>query len=93
MRYMRQNHFTRPTIAAAVGLIDARMSQAKFDHLVLRLGLEQSIPSDTTMSVSKKAALVGRLVMSDGTQLVQTVDVPERVNDFAAPFVMNLLRK
>ena len=55
---MRQDHFTRPAVTAAVALLDARMSQAKFDHLVLRLGLEQHIPADTTLSVSKKTALV-----------------------------------
>jgi hypothetical protein len=74
MQGMRQNHFTRPTVTAAIALIDARMSQAKFDHLVLRLGLEQQIPADTSMSVSKKAALMGRLVMTHGAQLVQTID-------------------
>ena len=71
---MRQNHFTRPTVTAAVALLDARMSQAKFDHLILRLGLEQDIPSDTNISVSKKAAQLGRLVMTQGTQEVQTLD-------------------
>lgn len=71
---MRQNHFTRPTVAAAVALLDARLSQAKFDHAVLRLGLEQQIPSDTSISVSKKAAQLGRLVMAQGTHEVQTLD-------------------
>lgn len=74
MQGMRQNHFTRPTVTAAVALLDARMSQAEFDHLVLRLGLEQHIPSNTSISVSKKAAQMGRLVMTQGTQQVQTLD-------------------
>lgn len=71
---MRQNHFTRPTVAAAVALLDKRLSQAQFDHLVLRLGLENHIAADTTVSVSKKAAQLGRLVLSQGTQEVQTLD-------------------
>jgi hypothetical protein len=71
---MRQHHFTRPTITAAVALLDARLSQASFDHVVLRLELEQSIPSDTKVSVSKKAAQLGRLVLSNGSALVQTLD-------------------
>lgn len=71
---MRQNHFTRPTITAAVALLDKSLSQARFDHLVLRLGLERSIPADTTVSVSKKAAQLGRLVLSNGSDIVQTLD-------------------
>lgn len=71
---MRQNHFTRPTVAAAVALIDKRLSQAQFDHLVLRLGAENDIASDTTVSVSRKAAQLGRLAMTNGTQEVQTLD-------------------
>lgn len=71
---MRQNHFTRPTIAAALALLDKSLSQAKFDHLVLRLGLEQHVPSDSSVSVSKKAAQVGRLVLAHGAQVVQTLD-------------------
>jgi hypothetical protein len=71
---MRQNHFTRPTITAAVALLDKSLSQARFDHLVLRLGLERSIPADTTVSVPKKAAQLGRLVLSNGSDIVQTLD-------------------
>lgn len=71
---MRQNHFTRPTITAALVLLDKNHSQATFDHLVLRLSLEQHISSDTSVSVSKKAAQLGRLVLAQGTQVVQTLD-------------------
>lgn len=74
MEGMRRNHFTRPTVTAAVALLDARMSQAKFDHLVLRLGLENHIPSDASVSVSKKAAQLGRFVLTSGTLEVQTID-------------------
>ncbi|HDR9803206.1 TPA: hypothetical protein QDC55_001069 [Burkholderia cenocepacia] len=59
---MRTNHFTRPTFAAAIALLDASLSQAKFNHLVFRLGLEVSIPIDDKVSVSKKAASLAREV-------------------------------
>ena len=71
---MRQNHFTRPTIVAALAMLDSRLSQAKFDHLVLRLGLEDRISSDPSLSVSKKSAQLGRLVLANGTELIQTLD-------------------
>jgi hypothetical protein len=71
---MRQNHFTRPTIVAALAMLDSRLSQAKFDHLVLRLGLEQSISSDPSLSVAKKSAQLGRVILEKGAQLIQTLD-------------------
>ena len=55
--------FTRPTIIAAVSLIDRSLSQAVFNHLVLRLRLENEITSDTAISVSKKADKLGRIVV------------------------------
>ena len=42
--------FTRPTILAAIAFL-ARLTQAAFNHLVLRLGLESEIPSDTSLRV------------------------------------------
>ncbi len=71
---MRANHFTRPTIASAVALLDSLLVQAQFDHLALRLGLEQAIPFDTKVSVSKKAALLGREVLASGSRVVATLD-------------------
>lgn len=71
---MRQNHFTRPTILAALAMLEARLSQAKFDQLVLRLAQEQHITSDTTISVPKKAAQLGRVILAKGTELVPTLD-------------------
>lgn len=71
---MRQNHFTRPTVTAAVAMLDKRLSQAQFDHLVLRVGLEEHIPSDASMSVSKKAAQLGRLVLTNGARTVQALE-------------------
>lgn len=71
---MRQNHFTRPTIVAALAMLDSCLSQAKFDHLVLGLGLEDRISSDPSLSVSKKSAQLGRLVLANGAELIQTLE-------------------
>lgn len=70
---MRQNHFTRPTILAAIAMLQARLSQAKFDHVVLRLAQERHISSDTSISVPKKAAQLGRLILANGAEHVQTL--------------------
>lgn len=71
---MRQNHFTRPTITAALAMLDRCLVQAKFDHLVLRLGLEDRISSDPSLSVSKKSAQLGRVVLANDAELVQTLE-------------------
>ncbi|KUY77644.1 hypothetical protein WI25_06030 [Burkholderia cepacia] len=71
---MRVNHFTRPTIAAAIAMLDVSLAQAKFDQMVFRLGLEASIPFDTSLSVSKKAALLAREVAKAHDELVPTAD-------------------
>jgi hypothetical protein len=65
--------FTRPTLIAAVALIDRSLSQAAFNHLVLRLGLEPEIPSNTALSVSKKADTLGRIAVQRPTDPVATL--------------------
>lgn len=71
---MRTNHFTRPTITSAVTLLETELVQSKFNHLVLRLALERQISDDGSVSVSKKAAQLGRAVLTMPNQLVQTLD-------------------
>jgi hypothetical protein len=66
--------FTRPTIIAAVALIDRNLSQAAFNHLVLRLGLENEITSNTAISVSKKADMLGRIVLKRPADQVDTLE-------------------
>jgi len=66
--------FTRATIIAAVALIDRSLSQASFNHLVLRLGLENEITSDTAISVSKKADKLGRIVVQRPADAVVTLE-------------------
>lgn len=73
---MRVHQFTRPTIAAAVAILDAHLSQAKFDQMIFRVGLETAIPFDTALSVSKKAALLAREVASRGDIIVPTIEGP-----------------
>ena len=55
---MSATPFTRPTILAAVTFLNARLAQADFNHLALHLGLENEIPSDTTLSVAKKSTAI-----------------------------------
>jgi hypothetical protein len=66
--------FTRPTIVAAVAFPDTRLNQAAFNHLVLRLGLEKEISSDTGISVLKKADMLGRIVVERGTDQIETLE-------------------
>lgn len=70
---MRAERFTRPTLLAAVELLE-QQSQARFNQMVLRLGLENDIPSDTALSVRKKCDLLGRIVVQRPTEIVATVD-------------------
>ena len=66
--------FTRPTILAAVAFLDKSLSQASFNQTVLRLGLEDEITSSTTLSVSKKADLLGRIVIRRPADPVETLE-------------------
>lgn len=72
---MRANHFTRPTIAAAISLLDVTLNkQAKFDQMVFRLGQEASIPFDTSLSISNKLAMLAREVAKNGEKPIPTID-------------------
>ncbi|MDP2411471.1 MAG: hypothetical protein Q8M26_14450 [Pseudolabrys sp.] len=66
--------FTRPTIVAAVALLNDRLTQAAFNHMVLRIGLENDISSDTNVSVAKKADLLGRIVVQRPADQVDTLE-------------------
>ena len=65
--------FVRSTILAAVEVFN-RLTQADFNQLTLRLGLENEITADTSISVGKKCALLGREVVGRADQVVETVD-------------------
>jgi hypothetical protein len=66
--------FTRPTIVAAVSFLSDRLGQAAFNHMVLRLGLESDIPSDTTIKVAKKADRLGRIAVQRTDERVETLE-------------------
>lgn len=71
---MRTAFFTRPTILAAIELLEARLSQARFGQLVLRLGMEDAVPPDSVASVAKKAVLLGGTVLRKANDVTPTVD-------------------
>jgi hypothetical protein len=70
---MRAAPFTRPTLLAAVELLELH-SQAKFNQMALRLGLEDEIPSTTSISVAKKCDLLGRIVLQRMDYVLDTLD-------------------
>ena len=59
---------------AAVEFLGERHSQARFNQMMLRLGLENEVPSRTDLSVSKKSDMLGRVVVQRPDNIVQTVD-------------------
>jgi hypothetical protein len=70
---MRLIPFTRPTLVAAVEFLETH-NQARFDQMILRLGLEGVVPSGTAMSVPKKCNALGRVVVQQPTSIVEGVD-------------------
>jgi len=70
---MRAQPFTRPTLIAAVELLEGH-SQARFNQMVLRLGLEDKIGSGTAVSVAKKCDMLGRIVVRNSDQLLDTLE-------------------
>lgn len=87
---MRAMPFTRPTLVAAVEVHQAH-GQASFNLMILRLGLENEIPSDTSLAIAKKCGILGRIAMSEGTRQVDTLDGPvslaEAIVREALPFL------
>jgi hypothetical protein len=70
---MRSAPFTRPTLIAAVELLEQH-SQARLNQVVLRLGLEHEISSSTALSVAKKCDLLGRIVVQRARSVLETLD-------------------
>ena len=64
---MRTMPFTRPTLIAAVELLEGH-SQGRFNQMVLRLGLEDDITSSTGLSVTNKCDLLGRIADSGASR-------------------------
>lgn len=72
---MRQGPFSRPTVVAATELLE-QQTQARFNQMVVRLGLENDVTQDTTVSVGKKIAVLGKTVVARAEQVLQTLDGP-----------------
>ncbi|MEG3083560.1 hypothetical protein U1707_07900 [Sphingomonas sp. PB2P12] len=70
---MRLTPFTRPTLIAATEMQE-RHTQASFDLMTFRLGLEDAIPEGTELSVPKKVGMLGRIVIQHASDVVDTVD-------------------
>jgi hypothetical protein len=70
---MRAAPFTRPTLLAAVELLELH-SQARFNQAVLRLGLEDEVPQGTDLSVGKKCAILGRAILQRSDNILDTLD-------------------
>jgi len=70
---MRSAPFTRPTLVAAVELLEQH-SQARFNQMVLRLGLEDEISSGTSLSVANKCVFLGRIVVQRAEAVLDTLE-------------------
>lgn len=73
---MKTHPFTRPTIIAATEFLGETLTQAKFDQVVVRLGLEEDIPQGPGKSVTAKSAMLARLVNQRASHIVSTLDGP-----------------
>ncbi len=69
---MRAKPFSRPTLIAAVELLEGH-SQARFNQMVLRLGLEDEIGSGTAVSIAKKCDILGRIIVQRADQVLDTL--------------------
>lgn len=88
---MRAKPFSRPTLIAAVELLEGH-SQARFNQMVLRLGLENEIGSGTTDSVAKKCAILGRIVVQRSDQVLNTLDGTTTLGEAVVREAVQLLR-
>jgi len=88
---MRAKPFSRPTLIAAVELLEGH-SQARFNQMVLRLGLEDEIGSGTAVSVAKKCDILGRIVVQRPDQVLDTLDGTMTLGEAAVREAVQLLR-
>lgn len=71
---MRDFPFTRPTITAAIELLGDKLSQAKFDVVIIRLQVEGYISIGNTKSVTAKVAQLGAVMAQYGSNTISTLD-------------------
>jgi hypothetical protein len=69
---MRPTPFTRPTLIAASEMLE-RHTQASFDQMTLRLGLEDDVSPGAGLSVAKKCGQIGRLLVQRAASIIDTV--------------------
>lgn len=80
---MKSHPFTRPTVVAAVELLASKLSQAKFDQVLVRLELDHEIPLGPGKSVTAKSALLASAVMRRSAQVINTLDGPMTIAEAA----------
>lgn len=88
---MRPAPFSRPTLIAAIELLEMH-SQARFNQVVLRLGFEADVPAGTELSVAKKCALLGRLVLPRSTAVIETLDGPVTLGEAVVREAVQVVR-
>lgn len=71
---MKLQPFTRPTIIAAIEFLGAALSQAKFDQIIVRLGLNDEIQLASPKSVTAKSALLAQAVTQQARHVIDTVN-------------------
>lgn len=71
---MKTHPFTRPTLIAAVEFLGAASTQATFDQIIVRLGLDGEIPLASPKSVTAKSALMAKAVTQRSIQVIATID-------------------
>ena len=72
--HLKPQPFTRPTIIAAIEFLGAASSQAKFDQVIVRLGLNNEIPLASPKSVTAKNALLAQAVTQRATHVIDTIN-------------------
>lgn len=88
---MRATPFSRPTLIAAVELLEGH-NQARFNQMVLRLGLEDEIGSGTAVSVAKKCDTLGRIIVQRSDQILDTLDGSMTLGEAVMREAIQLLR-
>lgn len=72
---MRAKPFTRPTIIAANELIAHQVgTHAEINRIMLRLGLEQEIAANTSLTIERKCDVAGRIILERGDEVIETID-------------------
>ncbi|MCW2107099.1 UNVERIFIED_ORG: hypothetical protein M2402_004290 [Rahnella aquatilis] len=71
---MKTYPFTRPTIIAAIEFLGSTLTQAKFDQVIVRLGLDDDIALASPKSVTAKSALLAQAITQRAADVVSTVN-------------------